>query len=518
MQYTRTKEYREIDFFLILFAEVEDLKEGHQLMMARVEPNIEEFTYVIVGGGIAGVTCAEHLHILHPEERTLVITASPMIKTVTNILPVTKILESFDVEERPARQLQDTYPNLTVVKDTVIGLDSAKQHVLTSSGKCFSFQKLCLCNGATPKIIAPNSPHVVWIRDTESAQQFQARIQNAKRILIVGNGGIATEMVYEVRGVEIIWAIKDRHMTAHFIDPGAAEFLRSELNQEKTPTSAPTKRTKFTVDNTQSTQEHQLGGALGPDWHADLELRGKAQRTVTLETEVEVARVMEPAEFNKEGKTLTLLHDNEEEWPVYAELTNGKVYGCNFIVSAIGVTPNTSEFTKGNNLELGEDGGFLVDDKMRTSVKNVFAAGDVCSPGWKLAKHWFQMRLWTQARHMGMYVAKCMWAEAVGEEVYQDFCFELFVHTTKFFGHKVILLGLFNGQNLSDKYEVLLRVTKGTEYVKCIMEDGRLQGAVLIGDTDLEETFENLILDQLDLSHFGADLLHPGVDIEDFFD
>lgn len=50
------------------------------------------------------------------------------------------------------------------------------------------------------------------------------------------------------------------------------------------------------------------------------------------------------------------------------------------------------------------------------------------------------------------------------------------------------------------------------------MEDGRLQGAVLIGETDLEETFENLILDQMDLSQFGADLLHPSVDIEDFFD
>lgn len=61
----------------------------------------------------------------------------------------------------------------------------------------------------------------------------------------------------------------------------------------------------------QNTQESQLGGALGPDWHAGLELRGKAQRTVNLETEVEVARIMEPAEFKKEDKTLCRLHDDE---------------------------------------------------------------------------------------------------------------------------------------------------------------------------------------------------------------
>ena len=41
-------------------------------------------------------------------------------------------------------------------------------------------------------------------------------------------------------------------------------------------------------------------------------------------------------------------------------------------------------------------------------------------------------------------------------------------------------------------------------------------GALLIGETDLEETFENLILNQMDISQF--DLLDPRVDLEDFFD
>ena len=45
-----------------------------------------------------------------------------------------------------------------------------------------------------------------------------------------------------------------------------------------------------------------------------------------------------------------------------------------------------------------------------------------------------------------------------------------------------------------------------------------MQGALLIGDTDLEETFENLILNQLDLSAYGEDLLDPNIDIEDYFD
>jgi len=45
-----------------------------------------------------------------------------------------------------------------------------------------------------------------------------------------------------------------------------------------------------------------------------------------------------------------------------------------------------------------------------------------------------------------------------------------------------------------------------------------MQGAILIGDTGLEETFENLILNQVDLSSYGEDLLNPDIDIEDYFD
>jgi NAD(P)H-nitrite reductase large subunit len=56
------------------------------------------------------------------------------------------------------------------------------------------------------------------------------------------------------------------------------------------------------------------------------------------------------------------------------------------------------------------------------------------------------------------------------------------------------------------------------EFIKVIMKDGRMCGAILIGNTNLEETFENLILNQMDLSAFGESLLDPSIDIEDYFD
>ena len=83
------------------------------------------------------------------------------------------------------------------------------------------------------------------------------------------------------------------------------------------------------------------------------------------------------------------------------------------------------------------------------------------------------------------------------------------------------MLGLFNGQGL-EKYEIMVRETPKSdenqgEFVKLIIADNRLvkchadavrmisnrvQGAVLIGETDLEETFENLILNGLSILRY----------------
>lgn len=51
-----------------------------------------------------------------------------------------------------------------------------------------------------------------------------------------------------------------------------------------------------------------------------------------------------------ENKVFLCLFYFLEVWPVYVELTNGKVYGCDFIVSATGVTPNIEPFLCGNNV------------------------------------------------------------------------------------------------------------------------------------------------------------------------
>ncbi|KAH3734595.1 pyridine nucleotide-disulfide oxidoreductase domain-containing protein 1-like [Dreissena polymorpha] len=480
--------------------------------------------FLVLGGGIAGVTCAETLSALCPSKSIFLLTASKLIKAVTNYHKVTRTLEQFDVEERHMSTMEAECANVKVIQKIVKSLDTDKHEVLTNDGSVIQYGMLCICTGAKPKVIADN-PHVLGIRDTESVQAFQRRLHNARRIIVVGNGGIATELVYEVEGCDVIWAIKDASITSNFIDPGAAQFCLPGLNADKKLADRPIKRLKYTEQvsapsGATNRASAAYGSALGPDWMVDLEMTGSKERghRIHVDYEVEVAGIYSPTELSDSGKSATAFEGSlpDDCWPVYVELTNKKIYGCDFVVSATGVVPNTELFAP-NNFSIGADGGINVDSTMQTSIADVYAAGDVCNASWEHAPHWLQMRLWSQARQMGAYAAKCMVARSQGADIHMDFCFELFAHVTKFFNYKVILLGKFNAQDLQD-HELLLRVTKGEEYVKVVLQDNRMQGAVLIGDTNLEETFENLILNQTDLTLLKEHLLEPNVDIEDYFD
>ncbi|XP_026765216.2 pyridine nucleotide-disulfide oxidoreductase domain-containing protein 1 [Galleria mellonella] len=466
-------------------------------------------TYLVVGGGIAGVTCVETLAILHPEESVILITASSLVKNVSNVSFFGKTIVKFDVNETEATSLQRIHPNLTIIYDSLKHIDTVNKLVTTDQGTIVQYNVICICTGGIPKLIsnANKCKRILGIRDTESVQEFQNKLKLGRRMLIVGNGGIASEIVHATRGIQKVWVIRDDYISATFIDPGAAEFFQDAIKNKSTkasPANTVLKRHIFTEEDTLVSLNKDLkSAALGPDWYRKLE----NIRNETGEQELEIIYKVE----------VVSVIEIDAEYPLEVELTNGRKVHCDFVISATGVIPAIN-YSWDSKPAIDLDGGLSVNEFQETTIRDVFAAGDVAHAAWKHAAHWFQLRLWTQARQMASMAAKAMHARITHQEVLQDFCFELFTHCTTLFGYRVVLLGKYNGQGLGNKYEILLRTTPQLEYIKFVLQDGRLQGAILIGETDLEEMCENLILDQIDLSPFGDDILNPDIDIDDYFD
>jgi len=88
----------------------------------------------------------------------------------------------------------------------------------------------------------------------------------------------------------------------------------------------------------------------------------------------------------------------------------GRTVDCDFAVVGIGVSPRT-ELAHDAGLEV--DNGILVDEKLQTSMPNVFAAGDVANAFNPFFERRIRVEHWANALNQGPAAARAMLGEAV---------------------------------------------------------------------------------------------------------
>ena len=525
----------------------------------------------MVGGGVAAAACAEALVAAPgggPAGGVAVVAPGGVVRRARRGVQLTEHLAEVSVEEAEAGSW--AHLGITVVPGAAEALDLAGRRVRVRGGgggdaaQWLRFRKLCVCTGAAPKALRASPaggqrsvevrhPAVFTLRDTESAEQFVGRAlgtsaaEGPRRVLVVGNGGVALEAAWGLaRAAKVIWAFPHAGPGDAYFDLDAAEFLagtvksgRFALVSEAPPLGAARGFDNPAAATGATGADHPrgkgvFGPALGPEWLATL-------KNILGERESCPGGLLEV----RAGCELSELRDGDTG-AVTATLTSGERLVVDVVLNATGVVPNTAWLE--GQVELAADGGVLVDSRMESSSPGVFAAGDVCTvrEGSMPPGHWFQMRLWGQAETMGVRAAHCMGLSVQEAQRALDtsMAFEIFTHATRFFGMRVVLLGRYNGQGLEAEPEsdlvsysrVLERggtrppscgcrgraprkgAEDGPSFVRVLLLRGRMQGAVLIGESDLEETFENLILNGLDLSSYGPAILDPEVDLEAYFD
>jgi len=143
--------------------------------------------------------------------------------------------------------------------------------------------------------------------------------------------------------------------------------------------------------------------------------------------------------------------------------------------------------------------GVVVDEHMQTDAPDVFAAGDVAE---------FNGMVWgivpaalEQGRAAGLNMA--------GEEtVYADITPS---NTLKVAGIDLTSIGNVNPAGAD--YEQLRRIDRERGvYKKFVLQNGRLVGAILLGDPKPVAAVTRLVNAQADVSAFGADILEDDFD------
>ena len=111
------------------------------------------------------------------------------------------------------------------------------------------------------------------------------------------------------------------------------------------------------------------------------------------------------------GVNVTDIAHGEGGGPRAVRLDTGDEVACDVVVSAIGVVPNTG-FLEGSGLALAKGGAIEVDEGLKASAPDVYAAGDCANVTWADGSRRPE-QLWYTARDQGRVVARAM----LGDEV-----------------------------------------------------------------------------------------------------
>jgi NAD(P)H-nitrite reductase large subunit len=181
-------------------------------------------------------------------------------------------------------------------------------------------------------------------------------------------------------------------------------------------------------------------------------------------------------------------------------LTDGREIECDFMVTAVGVVPRI-DLVKGTGVEINR--GILVNKKMETSVKDVYACGDCAEVYDFVVEDRRVLPLWPNAYNGGRVAGINM----LGEEAEFEGSAMNAMH---FFDIYIINAGLNITDEIAEKegYEVLLRFEPERKiYRRIALKDNVIKGLIFVGRVERAGIYLNLMRRKIDVSEFREKLL-----------
>lgn len=156
---------------------------------------------------------------------------------------------------------------------------------------------------------------------------------------------------------------------------------------------------------------------------------------------------------------------------VAAQLTDGATLDCDVVIAAVGVRPNSELAVRAG---AKEGRGLICDSSLRTTLPDVYAAGDVTQVKDILDESLHPLALWPNAIKQGKIAGQQM-ADVPDAE-----CFDgnFAVNAVDFFDITLLTSGVINPPE-DAAYEIKT-VSQEDKYAKFVMRDGRLVGYILM--------------------------------------
>eukprot|EP00927_Polykrikos_kofoidii_P036853 TRINITY_DN3107_c0_g2_i1.p1 TRINITY_DN3107_c0_g2~~TRINITY_DN3107_c0_g2_i1.p1 ORF type:complete len:636 (-),score=128.46 TRINITY_DN3107_c0_g2_i1:232-2139(-) len=332
-------------------------------------------TFVVVGGGGAGVTAAEALRqegftgriVMLSEEKHLPYDRPMLSKNIAKAAEPASLslrdqdfFEAHDIEVR--------------LSTRVAGLDAENRSIKLASGEVLRYDCALVATGARPRTLqvpGGNLPNVFVLRSPEDATAIAAECTAGKRVVVVGSSfiGMETAATLRRRGCEVV-----------------------VLGMEAVPF------------------ERVLGRRVGASMKSFFESKG-----------VEIIGEAILSEIRSKGSG-----------GMEAVLKSGKVLPCDCVVVGVGVIPNAG-FVSG--AETARDGSLTTDEYLQTSAEGLFAAGDLARYKSPHSGQSVRSEHWDVAMSQGRIAARNMVGKKEAYDVTPFFWTSIFGKNLRYVGH-----------------------------------------------------------------------------------
>jgi 3-phenylpropionate/trans-cinnamate dioxygenase ferredoxin reductase subunit len=324
-----------------------------------------EVDFLLIGGGLAGASCAAELRKRGAEGSVLLVGREP--EPPYERPPLSKEYLRGEAERaeayvNPAAWYEENGVELRTGCNAM-SLDPRARTAKLQGGEEVSFGKALIATGAVVNILrveGAENEGIHYLRAYGNADAIRADAEKAERVVLIGGSYIGTEVAASLtaKGAKCsIVAMEDVPLSRTFGEQAGSWF--QELIESK-----------------------------GVEFHGGEELEA----------------------FEGDGRVRAVL------------TKSGLSLECDTVVVGAGVRPDTMLAERAG---LETDNGILCDSKLQTSVEGIYAAGDCCS--YESAVHGRRLRVehWDVAMQQGIHVAANMLGEDRDYEVVPYFFSDL---------------------------------------------------------------------------------------------
>lgn len=315
-------------------------------------------TFVIVGAGLAGAKAAESLRTEGFKGRILLFGEEPERPYERPALSKS-FLQGLSERAKIYVHSRQWYADHDIELHTstrVAAIDRPGRQVQLAGGERITYDKLLLATGASPRELPDAGSHsVYYLRRIEDCLQLRFAFTTAKRVVIIGGGWI---------GLEVAAAARAANVEVVLLERGDVPLLRP-LGRET----------------------------------ADVFARLHRAHGVDLRTGAHLGHIITNADGRATG----------------VQLDDGSRVEADLVVVGVGALPNISLAEEAGLLV---DNGVKVDEHLRTSDPDIFAAGDVANAFHPMLGRHIRIEHWFNALSQPAVAARSMMGlEASYDEV-----------------------------------------------------------------------------------------------------